>query len=103
MTGFTPLWKISAKITLLLQTAMETADIFPFLQLCGTAHIVVMDIFCIFAWFIRSCLKLYRQVFYRARIECLFIFKGRIAGYVTAKKKETGIIEHKKRRNYQLL
>ena len=34
---------------------------------------------------------------------CLFIFKGRIAGYVTAKKKETGIIEHKKRRNYQLL
>ncbi len=51
----------------------------------------------------RSCLKLYRQVFYRARIECLFIFKGRIAGYVTAKKKETGIIEHKKRRNYQLL
>ena len=51
----------------------------------------------------RSCLKLYRQVFYRARIECLFIFKGRIAGYVTAQKKETGIIEHKKRRNYQLL
>ncbi|MBO7281207.1 MAG: hypothetical protein J6V00_08630, partial [Bacteroidaceae bacterium] len=47
--------------------------------------------------FLRSCLKLYRQVFYRARIECLFIFKGRIAGYVTAKKKETGIIEHKKR------
>ena len=52
---------------------------------------------------LRSCLKLYRQVFYRARIECLFIFKGRIAGYVTAKKKQTGIIEHKKRRNYQLL
>ncbi|MBO7281226.1 MAG: hypothetical protein J6V00_08725 [Bacteroidaceae bacterium] len=54
-------------------------------------------------FYLRSCLKLYRQVFYRARIECLFIFKGRIAGYVTAKKKETGIIEHEKRRNYQLL
>ena len=33
----------------------------------------------------RSCLKLYRQVFYRARIECLFIFKGRIAGEVNPK------------------
>ena len=73
-------------------------------------------------------MNLYHQVFYRAKnsaneqnasllvsfkasaayfgamqMGCLFIFKGRIAGYVTAKKKETGIIEHKKRRNYQLL
>ena len=38
--------------------------------------------------FLRSCLNLYRQVFYRSRIGCLFIFLGSIAGYVTAKKKD---------------
>ncbi|MBO7280274.1 MAG: hypothetical protein J6V00_03830, partial [Bacteroidaceae bacterium] len=58
----------------------------------------LLSLFTLSSLALRSCLKLYRQVFYRARIECLFIFKGRIAGYVTAKKKETGIIEHKKRR-----
>jgi hypothetical protein len=51
----------------------------------------------------RNCLNLYRQVFKEQKIECLFIFKRRIAGYATAKKKETYIFEHKKRRNIQLL
>ena len=51
----------------------------------------------------RSCLNLYRQVFYRAKIGCLFIFQGHIAGYVTAKKKETDVFEYKKRRNARLL
>ena len=31
------------------------------------------------------------------------IYRQRIAGYVTAKKKQTGIFEYKKRRNRQLL
>ena len=45
---------------------------------------------------LRSCLNLYRQVFYRAKIGCLFIFQGHMAGYVTAKKKETDVFEYKK-------
>ena len=78
--------------------------------------------------FFRSCLNLYRQVFIEQKnsaneqnasllvsfkasaayfgamqIGCLFIFQGHIAGYVTAKKKETDIFEYKKRRNDRLL
>ena len=33
---------------------------------------------------LRSCFNLYRLVFYRAKVGCLLLFQGRIAGYVTA-------------------
>ncbi len=51
----------------------------------------------------KKLFKFISPSFYRAKIGCLFIFQGHIAGYVTAKKKETDVFEYKKRRNSQFL
>ena len=43
------------------------------------------------------------EMLWRAKIEYLFIFKGHIAGYATAKKRQSDVFGYKKRRNDQRL
>jgi len=44
----------------------------------------------------RSCLNLYRKFFIEQNSGLVYFYIRSIAGYVTAKKKETGIFEYKK-------
>ena len=40
-----------------------------------------------------------QPVLAQSKVECFIIFRGRVAGYVTERKKKTGNFEHKKQRN----